>query len=352
MLNDQKYLRAMRNARFLLFDLAGAKEGDNLVIIADDSSFENARLVAACARDNGLFSFIADVDSFAENEYRDIRVMEPLRQAILHSDITFMTTPQNRTSFRRYLGSRKEADATLLGHSKRFTVELGGLTEWELNEKEIFLNRSRAEALFSWLKKADEVRVTTAKGTDLTVKAGSAPDGMYPVLGILPFYSEVAIVPSMGSVNGVVVADGATERAYGHAGFPIRPNIPGHRELWREPMRMVYRDSMLVDFSGDPEQVSRLKRLMEEVDPKPDLCDELGLVTTTSPENDRYGWAVDGSHQTHCVHVAIGNNHERGTIIHSSEHIDFDIYEPTVYVDGQVIYQNGRFNDELIFSAK
>lgn len=352
MLNDLKYQRAMRNAEFLLFKLAGAKEGDNVVIIADGSSFENARLLAACAKKNGLFPFIADVDSFAENEYRDIRVMEPLRQAILHSDITFMATPQNRTSFRRYLGSRKEADATLLGHSKRYTVELGGLTEWELNEEEVFLNRDRAQALFNWLKSADAVRVTTEKGTDLTVKVGSAPDGMYPVLGILPFYSEVAVVPSMGSVNGVVVADGATERAYGHAGFPIRPNIPGHRELYREPMRMVYKDSMLVEFTGDPEQVERLTRLMAEVDPKPDLCDELGIVTTTSQENDTYGWGVDGSHQTHCVHVAIGNNHERGTIIHSSEHIDFDIYNPTVAVDGQVIYQDGKYNDELILAHK
>ena len=111
---------------------------------------------------------------------------------------------------------------------------------------------------------------------------------------------------------------------------------------------MEYEDSYLVRYSGNPVQVARLDKLMEDIDPKPELCDELGIVTTNSPENGIYGWKEDQSHSIGCVHVAIGNNHQRGEIIHSTEHIDFDINLPTVSVDGQVIIHDGVFEDELI----
>ena len=107
-------------------------------------------------------------------------------------------------------------------------------------------------------------------------------------------------------------------------------------------------DSYLVRYSGDPVQVARLDKLMEDVDPKPELCDELGIVTTTSKENGIFGWQEDHSHSVNCVHVAIGNNHQRGEVIHSTEHIDFDIFMPEVFVDGMRIIHDGVFEDELI----
>ena len=38
--------------------------------------------------------------------------------------------------------------------------------------------------------------------------------GILHIMGIIPFYSEVAIVPKIGTANGVVVSDGASERTY------------------------------------------------------------------------------------------------------------------------------------------
>lgn len=353
MITDISYQRAMKNSEFVLFRLAGAKKGDNIVMLSDSESYQNAHLFCECAKKHGINSCMIDVDVYGGDEgYINLPVMEPVRQAILHADITFMVTPQVATGYHMYLGSRSTADSTLTGKGQKYTFEIGGLDKWEINEEEVLLNYTRAKALHSWLKKAGEVHVTTAKGTDLRVKVGSAPDGMYPVLGIIPFYSEVAVVPGYNSVNGVVIADGASEKAYDQHGFPIRPNIPGYAELYKEPLRMVYKDSYLVDYSGDPLQTARLDRLMEDVNPKPELCDELGIVTTTSRENIIYGWQIDHSHQNNCVHVAIGNNHERGRIIHSTEHIDFDIYDPVIEVDGEVIYRDGRFNDGLILSRQ
>ncbi len=346
----QDMKKIMENASFLLNDIAEVKKGDNILIIADRESYTNARALCDCAKAEGYGCFIADVDSWGGAEgYDNIPIMAPLKQAILHADITFMTTPQMKTGFSTYLGSQDTGDESLLGKSKRFTLEAGGMEEWCLNREEVMNNRKRALALHAWVGKAKTIHITSKRGTDLTARIGDDIDAAYPVMGIIPFYSEVAVIPALGTVDGVVIADGASERTRNQRDFPIRPNMPTCTEIYKEPFKLVFEKSMLVDFSGDPEQVERLRVLMEEVSPKPDLCDEIGLVTTTSPENNMYGWKVDGTHQTDCIHVAIGNNRRRKEIIHSTEHIDFDIHSPTVEIDGEVIYKDGKFNDELIF---
>ena len=338
------------NATFVLKEIAGAKEGDNIVVIADSESYSNARALCDVARECGCHPVILDVDMYGGQEgYDNIPIMKPVQQAILHADITFMTTPQIKTGFQTYLGSIDAGDASLLGKSKRFTLESGGMEEWNINKEEVLANRKRALALYSWLQSAREIRITTQRGTDLTCALHLGVDAMYPVMGIIPFYSEVAVIPSLGTVNGTVVADGASERTHNQRGFPIRPNMPTCSELYREPMKLVFKDSYLVDFSGDKKQAERLRILLDEVSPKPDLCDEIGLVATTSLENNMYGWKVDGSHQIHCVHIALGNNRRRGEIIHSDEHVDFDVHDPIIEVDGECIYSDGTFNDETIF---
>lgn len=338
------------NATFVLLEIAEAKPGDNIVVIADSESYSNARALCDCAREIGCGVVILDVDMYGGSEgYDNIPIMEPVRQAILHADIAFMTTPQIKTGFSTYLGSRDEGDASLLGKSKQFTFESGGMEEWNINREEVLANRKRALALFEWLQHAKDIRITTERGTDLHCAIHKGVDAMYPVMGIIPFYSEVAVIPSLGTVNGVVVADGASERTHNQRGFPIRPNMPTHNELYKEPMRLVFKDSILTDFSGDAVQEERLRTLLDEVSPKADLCDEIGLVTTSSPENNMYGWKVDGSHQINCIHVAIGNNRRRGEIIHSTEHVDFDVHEPMVFVDGECILKGGKFMDDVIF---
>lgn len=340
-----------KNATFVLQEIAEAKKGDNIVVIADSESYTNARALCDVARELGCQPVIIDVDMYGGKEgYDNIPVMTPVRQAILHADITFMTTPQIKTGFSTYLGTKDEGDESLLGRSKRFTFESGGMDEWDINKEEVLANRKRALALHSWLKTAKELHITTKRGTDVTCALSLGYDAMYPVMGIIPFYSEVAVIPSFNTVNGVVVADGASERTHNQRGFPIRPNTPTDNELYKEPIKLVFKDSYLVDFSGDETQVGRLRALLDEVSPKPDLCDEIGLVLTTSPENNWYGWKVDGSHQIHCIHVALGNNRRRGEIIHSTEHVDFDVHDPIVEVDGECIYKDGKYFDDVIFA--
>ena len=348
----KSYIRANRmfeDARFVLTEICAVKEGESVVFLVDEPSYANARVFAEIAKELGACPILIDLDLYHdERGFMPVPRIEPLRQAMLHADVVFLVINQKQTNIGRLLGNRDETDKSLLKSSRRYTLEANGMERWHLEKDRVLRDRQRTEALYEKMLKAHTARVTSARGTDFTCEVGDAPDGMYPVMGIIPFYGEVAVVPAMGTVNGVFVADGGSEYAYHHRGYPIRPNIEGNREIWRDPLRMTYKGSILTRYEGDPVQVARLDKLMREVDPKPDLCDELGIVTCTSPENNLFGWLVDGSHQSGCLHTAIGNNHRRGEIIHSTEHVDFDMHDPVLYVDDVKILENGVWNDEWI----
>ena len=113
---------------------------------------------------------------------------------------------------------------------------------------------------------------------------------------------------------------------------------------------MKFSDSVLINYSGDSVQVGRLEQLLHTVKPQPNLCDKIGIVTCTSTKNNRHCWLVDGTHQSGCIHLALGNNSRHGEIIHSTAHIDFDMHRPMLIIDGVTIYENGIFQDDLIFS--
>ena len=343
--------RIWKNAEFILKDLAGGKSGETLLVIADGNSYTNARALCDCARDFGLRPIIIDIDMYGGRErYLKMPVINPLKAAILNADICFMVTDQMLTDYGMFLGDSDDCDQALLGKSRRYTLEARGMDEWEIDREEILHYRERTEKLLAWLKTAGRLHVTTALGTDFTCEMGGKPDGMYSVLAIIPFYAEVAIVPNMGNVTGKLVVDGASQCAYGQRGFPIRPAIHGYQELYKQPLKISLEKGVVTDYSGDPAQVKRLKTWMESSVPQANIADEVGLVTTTSVENDKYGWYLDGTHQTHTVHVALGNNTRRNEVIHAPEHVDFDMHNPVIELDGNIIYRDGVFNDELIFT--
>ena len=93
-----------KNTEFVLKKIAGAKEGDNIVIIADRDSYTNARAFADASKDFGVNVLICDVDIYGGRDgYAHMPIMEPLCNAINSADIAFMTTPQIKTDFSRFI---------------------------------------------------------------------------------------------------------------------------------------------------------------------------------------------------------------------------------------------------------
>jgi leucyl aminopeptidase (aminopeptidase T) len=158
----------------------------------------------------------------------------------------------------------------------------------------------------------------------------------------VPLYGEVAIVPSLEpETKGVIVIDGSTYRG-------VRPP----KETDREPLRVVMKEGRVQDISGDPEQVARLKKLDANHTPPGLELDEVGLVTTSIPDNDAYwtaGRVDNGTHSHNTIHIALGKNFSRdGGLVHGKLHMDMDIRRPTVSLDGLVVIKDGVFVDDVI----
>lgn len=344
--------RIRRNCEFIIKTLGEGKSGEDVVFISDAGCRENAFALSDVAMELGLNPIVIDIESFGGDfRYLGMKPMKPLQAAIRASDLAFMLTDQMLTDFGMFLGDVEEMDTSLLGASRCFTLEARGLKDWDINPNLILHERERTRRLSDLIRKGGRIHVTTERGSDFTCEIPAGNEAVYPVMAIIPFYVEVAIIPQLGAFNGSIVADGASQCAYQQRGFPIRPAIPGYQELYMEPLRIQIKDGVVSDFSGPACQVERLKEWMYTSQPNATLADEIGIVTTTSRENDQFGWLIDGTHQTHCVHVALGNNARRNEVIHAPEHCDFDMHHPHVMWNGKDIYANGVFHDELIFQS-
>ena len=325
--------RLLRNARTVLEVSCRAKAGETLLLLADDVLLPYAPAIAEAALDLGLVPAILDIRHYVASEpYQNGYVLESVKRAIEASDIVIQnladTWAPNRPGYGRLCGDADAHDRALSGERRWMILQCNGLGEWDVDVAEIAAIRKRTLWLQDLLQNAEVGHITSAAGTNFTFGlAGKA--GMVPVLGIVPFYGEVAVMPVMASTCGVFVCDGPTQ-------CDARPAD----ELDREPLRVVVEAGRAVDVTGDPVQLARLRAFVASGDPPADAVDEVGILTTRLTENDRYYWR-DGTHHHDRVHIALGNNVRRDVVVHGPKHLDCEVDKPTIRIDGRVIVRDG-----------
>ena len=188
--------------------------------------------------------------------------------------------------------------------------------------------RERTLRLLDLVRNAERGHITFPAGTDFTFGLGEGA-GSVPVLGIIPLYGEVAVMPVLETTSGVFVIDGPTQRG-------IRPAD----ELDREPLRITVEEGRMVEVTGPPAQMKWLEAFIASGDPPADAVDEVGILTTTLEENDRYYWS-DGTHHHDRVHIALGNNVRRDVVVHGPKHADTEVDKPTISIDRRVVVEDG-----------
>jgi leucyl aminopeptidase (aminopeptidase T) len=278
-------------------------------------------------------------DFLSSPAYDEGRILEPLKAAMEESDIVIGNTRDvhdpTRADYARLVGDPDVHDSCLTAERRWVYLQCNGLEKWDITAEEVVRLRERTHWLKSLLESSETGRITTPLGTDFVFGLGPSASCV-PVLGIVPLYGEVAVVPSLASTSGVFVADGPTQ-------LDVRPAY----ETDREPLRITVEEGRVVAISGDSVQVERLERFIASGDPPADAIDEVGILTTNFVENDIYCWS-DGTHHHDRVHVALGNNVRRDTIVHGPRHMDFEINKPTISIDGVVIVEDGIFRDEVM----
>lgn len=332
--------RLLQNAKIVLGASCRAKPGETVLMVADEVLLPYAPALASAAVELGLVPGIMDITHFLSSPaYDEGRILEPLKAAMEAADIVIGNTldvhDPTRADYARLVGDPDVHDSCLTAERRWVYLQCNGVENWDITTEEVVKLRERTHWLQGLLQSSKTGRITSSLGTDFAF--GLGPDASYvPVLGIVPLYGEVAVVPSLKTTRGVFVVDGPTQ-------LDVRPA----HETDRQPLRITVEAGRLVAMSGDGGQIERLERFIVSGDPPADAIDEVGILTTNFEDNDRYYWS-DGTHHHDRVHVALGNNVRRDTVVHGPRHMDCEINKPTISIDGLVIVEKGIFLDEVM----
>lgn len=329
--------RFAANARIVVETSCLAKPGESVLILTRRGKTERrwnySKAFAAAAVDIGAVPAILDISEYVSGPlYEDGRVAEPIRAAVEAADVVISVASAN---FGTLVGDPDWGDRALAQHRRWVSVQYNGMEEWDITSEEVAAIRRRTMWLIDLLESSQEAHVSSPAGTDFTFGLG---DGArwHPILGIVPLYGEVAIIPQQGTESGIFIVDG-----------PTQMGVRTRHELEREPIRIAVESGRVVDVSGDAEQVERLEAFIAGDDPQADAIDEVGVVTTTIEANDRYWWE-SGTHHHDTLHIALGNNPRRDELVHGPRHMDGEVCRPTVTVGGTEVLKEGIFNDDVV----
>ena len=194
---------------------------------------------------------------------------------------------------------------------------------------------SKIVALSVKLKKildpAKIIRVTTKKGTDITIpvagRLAKADTGIVHKKGEysnLPA-GEAFLAPIEGKSNGIIIIDGAMAGGIG---------------LVKKEIKVIVKDGFAVQFIGG-EEAKALKKLLK---PKGKLgrnIAEFGIGTNYKAKLT--GLILEDEKAIGTIHIAFGTNSSmHGGKVNAGIHLDGLIKEPTVEVDGKIIMKEGK----------
>jgi leucyl aminopeptidase (aminopeptidase T) len=184
------------------------------------------------------------------------------------------------------------------------------------------------DALAARLTAADECRVTSAAGTDVTLslagRRGRNDDGNLRALGAfgnLPA-GEGYIAPVEDAGSGTIVFDGS---------------IAGYG-LLDEPLIVTIEDGMLVDAQGPA--APTLLGLLDAAGPSGRHVGELGIGT--NPAATITGIVLEDEKVLGTVHIAFGTSTGVGGTNQSTVHLDGVIRRPRLEIGGELVLEDGQ----------
>ena len=206
----------------------------------------------------------------------------------------------------------------------------GGMLESPGMTTDYEVVRRNALAVDALMEKAKELRFTTAEGSDVTMKLagrkGKAQTGFADQPGRftgLPD-GEATVAPLEGTTNGVIV----------------NPYMLDKIGQVTEPLRVEIKDGWIVKVEGG-KQAKEINELFAQFDANAKrIASQFALgmnpgcriVPDTKEVSKKLG----------TLHVAMGDNISLGGTVQSGLHIDYVLLNPTVWLDGKLLLENGK----------
>lgn len=242
---------------------------------------------------------------------------EPVAAAMRNADVVLAPTSKS-LSHTRARGAATDAKAR--------TVTLPGITE------EVFTTgldadyeriREECDRMLERVADAEEVRVTSPQGTDVTFEPGSRE-----------WLSDTGIVHEPGDFSNLPAGEVFVSPESAEGTYVVDGTMHPHG-LLDEPIEIEVEEGYATSVS-DPDVQAELEEAEAEVGRDAYNLAELGIGTNLAV-TELVGSVLLDEKAGGTVHIAIGDDAGIGGDTDAPIHSDGILREPTVYADGEVV---------------
>ena len=300
---------------------------EEVLVITDPKTFGVGRSIATAANGIGaeVVTAVMPLLESHGNEPLDI-----VAEGMATADVAFTCTTHAITHTRARLRAAREGTRTGV---------LRGVTEEMMTEGAMTVDfealRRRTEALAELATNADQARVTSGEGTDVTFSIDGCQsfslDGFFHEeygFATLP-PGESPTHPKEGTANGTIVVDVSMDNL-------------GQLD---EPVELTLEDGFVTDVTGGT-QADELRATFDEHGENARNLAEFAMGTNSKAK--LIGNLAEDKKREGTVHFAVGDNESLGGTTKSDIHLDGVLRAPTVELDDVTIVENGTLRRELL----
>ena len=242
---------------------------------------------------------------------------EAVAAAMRKVDAIFRVT--DKTSL-THSNARKEATAAGVRHYVLHPA-LADVLKRGISPADLTLIKEHTEDIVQRLTRANEARITTPLGTDITMTLkGREGVALHPMslVSSLPDYAEAAIAPVEGTAEGTIVADVA---------------IVQWKYRLMQPLHIKVKAGKVIDVTGSKKEAERFAGLIAMDEHSANIA-EFGIGTSHLIQWEMHGTRRDAA-RIGTAHIAIGRNNDIGGKTWSRVHQDALMSNATVELDGE-----------------
>ncbi len=185
--------------------------------------------------------------------------------------------------------------------------------------------RAECTAVFEQVTDAEEIRVTSPQGTDITMQIGSRE-----------WAEDTGIVHEPGEFSNLPAGEVFVSPESGTGTVVVDGTMMPHGELTDgQEVRYEVEDGLVTDIQDDAVR-EQVETAAEAVGDAAYNLAELGIGTNTAV-TDLVGSVLLDEKAGGTVHIAIGDDHAIGGDVEAPLHLDGILREPTVFADGTEI---------------
>ncbi len=323
---------AVREAKLAIDHCYSVKKGENVAILTDQDHMVEAKALAAVAGQVGANVVLIDASDYVQAGMLIAGIPEPPSHISALMEKTQVFIIKTDMDFAHRF-AHTDASRIVERNKGRIASVEEEMGTWGIDYDYLVETKERTAKLGAVTSKADKIRVTSAKGTDVTFSIKNRrPLVIVPqrapgdVMSPLPLWGEVAHSIIEDSGNGVVVADGIA-------------NSVANNGL-KDPITYSVKNGRAFDIGGG-EEAKKWKSVVEAADENANVLCEFAVGT-----GRRERWnTVSEKGALGTMHLAIGENAGPypGGKNHSKIHLDVTIRFPTIEADGRVIVDKGVF---------